>query len=141
MSALMQFVPSLAVALQAAGTALLFGVGGAAGVSALRGRGVRVAYTRKVFHFVIFTTAAGVHAVLALPGTLVFGSVVAVIVLAAVVAGDGNPFYEALARDKDRPRRSLFIVVPLITTAVGGARLGAPGRTVRGRGLPGLRVG
>ena len=27
---------------------------------------------------------------------------------------------EAMARDRDRPRRSLFIVVPMITTAVGG---------------------
>ncbi len=113
-------MPSLSVALQALGTALFFGIGGAALVGTLRRRGIRVAYTRKIFHIVIFTSAAAVHSMLALPGTLVFGAVIALLVLAAVIAGDGNPFYEALARDKDRPRRSLFIVVPLITTAVGG---------------------
>jgi phytol kinase len=79
-----------------------------------------VAYTRKIFHFAVFSGAAAVHAWSGLPGTNVYGAVVAILVLAAVMAGDGNPFYEALARDSDRPRRSLFIVVPLTMTAVGG---------------------
>lgn len=100
--------------------ALVVGIGGALWVSVLRDRGVRVAYTRKIFHFVVFTTAAVVHSVWDLGGTVVFGAVVAGMVLAAVLKGDGHPFYEALARDKDRPRRTLFIVVPLVTTAVGG---------------------
>lgn len=100
--------------------ALVVGTVGAGWVSVLRDRGVRVAYTRKIFHFLIFTTAAVVHSVWDLGGTVVFGSVVAGMVLAAVLKGDGHPFYEALARDKDRPRRTLFIVVPLVTTAVGG---------------------
>jgi phytol kinase len=86
----------------------------------LRARGVRVAYTRKLFHFVIFTAAAFVHTQWALGGTMVFGTVIASIVLLAVLAGDGHPFYEALARESDRPHRSLFILVPLATTAVGG---------------------
>ena len=100
--------------------ALVVGIGGALWVSVLRDRGVRVAYTRKIFHFVVFTTAAVVHSVWDLGGTVAFGAVVAGMVLAAVLKGDGHPFYEALARDKDRPRRTLFIVVPLVTTAVGG---------------------
>lgn len=100
--------------------ALVLGVGAAGWVAVLRDRGVRVAYTRKLFHIVIFTAAAIVHAVWGLAGTVVFGAVIAGMVLAAVLRGDGHPFYDALARDKDRPHRSLFIVVPLITTAVGG---------------------
>ncbi len=89
-------------------------------VAVLRRRGVRVAYTRKIFHFAIFSTAAVVHTIWSLPGTVVFGSVIAGIVLAAVAVGEGQAFYEALARDTDRPHRSLFILVPLVTTAVGG---------------------
>jgi len=81
---------------------------------------VRAPYTRKVFHFTIFSGAAVVHASWGLPGTNVYGVVVALIVLASVAAGDGNPLYKALGRDTDRPRRSLFIVVPLVMTAVGG---------------------
>lgn len=86
----------------------------------LRARGTRVAYTRKTFHFAVFSGAAAVHAAWGLPGTNVYGAVVAVLVLVAVWAGDGHPLYEALARDSDRPHRSLFIVVPLVMTAVGG---------------------
>jgi phytol kinase len=81
---------------------------------------MRVAYTRKIFHFGIFSGAAAVHVVWGLPGTNAYGVAVALLVVAAVVRGEGDGFYEALARESDRPRRSLFIVVPLLTTAVGG---------------------
>jgi len=37
-----------------------------------------------------------------------------------VARGDGFAFYEALARPTDAPRRSLFVLVPLATTAIGG---------------------
>ena len=108
------------MALQAGGLGLLVGGTFAAAVARLRRRDVRVAYTRKIFHFGIFSVAAGVHGVWGLPGTNAYGAAVALLVLWAVARGDGQPFYEALARESDRPRRSLFIVVPLVTTAVGG---------------------
>ena len=83
-------------------------------------RGMRTPYTRKVFHFLILSAATAVQLVWGLPGTTVFGVTVALIVIAGVLRGDGFPFYEALARTTDAPRRSLFIMVPLITTALGG---------------------
>lgn len=113
-------IPGPGVAPRVALLALAVGIAGALWVAILRARGVRVAYTRKIFHFVIFTCAAGVHAIWSLPGTVVFGSVIAGMVVAAAVKGEGHPFYEALARETDRPHRTLFIVVPLVTTAVGG---------------------
>ncbi len=114
------FVPGATVALQVGALASLVGMIGAVWATWLRRRGTRVAYTRKLFHIVIFSAAAAVHVVWELPGTLLFGAVIAGIVLATVAAGDGHPFYEALARDSDRPHRTLFIVVPLLTTAAGG---------------------
>ncbi|MDX1646640.1 MAG: hypothetical protein R3304_05815 [Longimicrobiales bacterium] len=113
-------VPPPGVAPRAALLALVVGVAGSIWVSVLRDGGMRVAYTRKIFHFVIFTAAAVVHALWDLPGTVVFGTVIAAMVVAALVRGEGHPFYEALARERDRPHRSLFILVPLLTTAVGG---------------------
>ena len=113
-------VPDPLTALLATAVAVVVGGAGAAWTARLRARGVQVAYTRKLFHFLVFTAAAAVHAALSLPGTIVFGSVIAALVLLAVVRGDGEPFYEALARERDRPHRTLFIVVPLVTTAVGG---------------------
>jgi len=83
-------------------------------------RGVRTAYTRKIFHFLIFTTASVLQAVVGLPAVALFGGLVSSIVLYAVWRGDGFPFYEALARPTDAPRRSFFILVPLVTTALGG---------------------
>ncbi|HJO02961.1 MAG TPA: hypothetical protein QGG47_03185 [Acidobacteriota bacterium] len=83
-------------------------------------RGVRVSYTRKIFHFSIFTVAGLTQIAWGLPAVSLFGSLVAAIVLYAVWRGDGYPVYEAMARDTDRPRRSLFILVPLATTAAGG---------------------
>lgn len=83
-------------------------------------RGVRTAFTRKVFHFLTFTLAGVLHLTSGRPAVVVFGSVAAAGVGVALWRGDGTPFYEALARPSDRPHRRLFIVVPLLTTAVGG---------------------
>lgn len=113
-------MPAPGVALRVTCFALVVGTAGALWAAVLRRRGVRVAYTRKVFHFVIFSAAAVVHTAWDVSGTVVFGSVVAGMVVAAVIRGEGHPFYEALAREEDRPHRTLFILVPLLTTAVGG---------------------
>jgi phytol kinase len=113
-------VPSPTVALRAGLLGLAIGVAAGGLASLMRARGVRVAYTRKIFHFAVFTGAAWVHTSWGLPGTNVYGGIVALMVLAAVWAGEGNPLYEALARDSDRPHRSLFVVVPLLMTAGGG---------------------
>lgn len=113
-------IPDPGVALRAGGAGLVLGLLAAALASWVRARGVRVAYTRKIFHFAVFTGAAAVHGVWGLPGTNAYGAVVAGLVLLAVWAGDGHPFYEALARDSDRPHRTLFVIVPLVMTAVGG---------------------
>ncbi len=83
-------------------------------------RNVRTAYTRKLFHFLVFTAVSVVHLIWRLPGVTVFGIIATLIVLYAVYRGDGYPFYEALARPADAPHRTLFIIVPLITTALGG---------------------
>jgi phytol kinase len=84
-------------------------------------RGVRAPFTRKVFHFCIFTIAVLVHLAFGTPGVAVYGTIVALAVVYATMRGDGFPFYEAMARPSDAPRRTLFILVPLITTALGGA--------------------
>jgi len=113
-------IPSVDVALRAAPLGLGVGLLLAAVVAGLRGRDVRVAYTRKIFHFGVFSGAALTHTLWGLAGTNAYGSAVALLVLGAVARGDGDPFYEALARDSDRPKRALFVIVPLVTTAVGG---------------------
>jgi phytol kinase len=83
-------------------------------------RQVRTPYTRKIFHFLIFTTAGIFQVRFGLPLVVLFGSIVSLFVWAAVLVGEGFVFYEALARETDRPHRTLFVLVPLATTALGG---------------------
>lgn len=83
-------------------------------------RGVAAPYTRKVFHFLIFSAAGLLHLAGGLRVVALFGGIVSLLVLYAVWRGDGFAFFEALARPSDAPRRSLFVLVPLLTTAAGG---------------------
>ena len=83
-------------------------------------RDVRAPYTRKIFHFTIFTMAVAVHIGFGPAGVAVYGSIAALAVLFATARGDGFPFYEAMARPSDAPHRTLFVLVPLLTTALGG---------------------
>jgi phytol kinase len=77
-------------------------------------------YTRKIFHFLIFTMAAVLQIAFGLKSVLLLGIWTGLAVLVAVIKGAGFPFYEALARTKDAPRQSSFILIPLASTALGG---------------------
>lgn len=81
---------------------------------------MRTPYTRKIFHFLIFTAAGALQIAFGLPAVVIFGGVTSLLVLYAIWQGDGHPFYEAMARPSDAPRRTLFILIPLVTTALGG---------------------
>lgn len=101
--------------------AVLYAGAAAALVGWLRTRrAVRTPYTRKIFHFLIISAAGAVQLLWGLPGVVVLGIVTSMLVLYALYRGDGHPFYEALARPSDAPRRALFIALPLVTTALGG---------------------
>jgi len=115
------FLPSWQLIAWEAPFALLYTLSAVWLVSYLRcTKGVAAPYTRKIFHFVIFTMAGALQLFVGLPGVVVFGSIVSVAVLWALYRGDNFPFYEAMARPSDRPCRTLFILVPFITTALGG---------------------
>ncbi|HAL92851.1 MAG TPA: hypothetical protein DCM68_07505 [Verrucomicrobia bacterium] len=83
-------------------------------------KAVRTPYTRKIFHFSIFTMAGLLQVAAGVQAVMLFGGITALCVLYAVFRGDGFPFYEAMARPTDVPHRSFFILVPLVTTALGG---------------------
>lgn len=115
------FVPSAGLAAVLGPATLAYAALAAVWVGRLRvGREVRAPYTRKIFHFVIFSAAGVVQLVWGVSGVVVFGTVVVATVLYAVSRGGGFSFYEALARPTDAPHRTLFILVPLATTAIGG---------------------
>ncbi len=83
-------------------------------------KGVRTPYTRKTFHFFIFSAAGLLQYYYGLKAVTFFGAVVFILVLIAVIAGDRLWFYRALARETDAPHQKKFIILPLLATAVGG---------------------
>lgn len=82
--------------------------------------GWKTGYSRKVFHFSIFFGAGLVHLLTGFPGIIVFGSAVSLIIFYALYKGDGNILYEAMAREKDKPRRTYYILIPYLATLAGG---------------------
>jgi phytol kinase len=83
-------------------------------------RGVRTPYTRKTFHFLIMTCTLLIQLEWGAAGVVAYGSGIALLVLYACWRGSGFPFYEAVARPSDEPHRTRYIIIPLITTALGG---------------------
>ena len=82
--------------------------------------GLKTGYTRKIFHFLIFFTAAAIQLTLGLPSTCLFGGMTSLVVLYAIIRGEGHVLYEAIAREKDAPRMTHFIVAPYVATVIGG---------------------
>ncbi len=117
----LQMIPSREVALVGALPMLAFAIVWSRVAGYLRNRKqMRVAYTRKIFHFGIFSGATLIQVWGGLPAVVLYGCIVSLVVLYAVWRGEGYGFFEAMARPSDRPRQRLFIVVPMVTTAVGG---------------------
>jgi phytol kinase len=120
-SLLSRFLPDAGTVAVVLPAGVAFAVLAAALVGWLRvRRNIATPYTRKIFHFLIFTAAGVVDLLWGLGGVVVLATAAVAVVSYAVIRGDGFPFYEAMARPRDAPRRTLFIVVPMAMTALGG---------------------
>jgi phytol kinase len=82
--------------------------------------GVRTGYTRKLFHVLIFVSAVFANAFGGFWAVCVFGMMVSLVVGVAVFRGNGDRFYEALAREQDGPNRTYYVVIPYFATLIGG---------------------
>ncbi|MGK7388899.1 MAG: hypothetical protein ACNS60_01050 [Candidatus Cyclobacteriaceae bacterium M2_1C_046] len=83
-------------------------------------KGLKTSYTRKIFHLFIFCFAGFLQIFYGLSTVMILGGIVSLLVLITVYKGSGFAFYDALARPSDRPHQTLFILIPLATTALGG---------------------
>jgi phytol kinase len=99
----------------------LYSIGAAYAVGSIKRRYcIKTAYTRKIFHFCIFSLAGVLHIIFGSGVVSLFGAITVGVVLYGVYRGAGCSFYDAIARPKDAPRESFFVLVPLFTTALGG---------------------
>jgi phytol kinase len=83
-------------------------------------KGLKTGYTRKTFHFLIFTSAVAVQRVWGTPILCLFGGMTTLVVFYAIFRGEGHLLYEAMARENDTPHRTHYIVVPYLATLIGG---------------------
>ena len=80
----------------------------------------RTGYTRKVFHFLIFGTVVAVNWMWKTPGVCLFGGMTTLAIAYALLRGSGHFMYEAIAREKDAPKRTHYVVAPYFATLIGG---------------------
>ena len=83
-------------------------------------KGIRVSYTRKVFHISNFTYAAVAYLLGGTTAVLFFGGMGIGAMLVSLVLKDGNILLEGIAREQDAPHRRFYIVVPFMATAFAG---------------------
>ena len=81
---------------------------------------IKTNYTRKLFHISIFSFAGFIALFGSFAGVCIFGGISTLFTLAVLYKGDGNVFYEGVAREEDSPHRSLYIIMPLVATIIGG---------------------
>lgn len=85
-----------------------------------RDKNLQTGYTRKIFHFLIFSSAAGIQAFWGVRLVCLFGGMTSLVIFYAVLRGNGHLLYEALAREKDTPHRTYYILTPYVATLLGG---------------------
>ncbi len=79
-----------------------------------------VGYTRKIFHFIIFTLAGVIGLIFGFSAVQVFGCSIGIVVGYGVMKGHKNRFFRAIARPNDTPYERFYIIVPFCMTALGG---------------------
>ena len=80
----------------------------------------RTGHTRKIFHILMFLSAAVIQSAWGLFNVYIFGIMIFLVVLYSIFKGKENILYEALAREKDAPNRTYYIIMPGILTFIGG---------------------
>jgi phytol kinase len=83
-------------------------------------RGYKTGYTRKTFHFLIFVSVVIIQMIWDTSIVCLFGGSCTLVIFYAIRKGSGNLLYEAMAREKDEPHRTYYIVIPYFATLIGG---------------------
>jgi len=77
-------------------------------------------FTRKLNHFVIFSSAAIVSFIGGSSSVCSFALGVSIVIGWSILRGNGFVLYEAMARERDAPYRTYYIILPFFATAIGG---------------------
>jgi len=75
--------------------------------------------SRKIFHFITFISVSIIQYSLGLPILCLYGASCGLVLL-LVVVHKNNILYDAIAREKDIPYQTSFIIIPYLSTLLGG---------------------
>lgn len=81
---------------------------------------VSEAYARKPFHIIAFLSAFFLQKNYGLPVTFLYAVATSMVVAYAVIKGEKCILYQAMAREKDAPYKTYYIVVPYLAALIGG---------------------
>jgi phytol kinase len=81
---------------------------------------MKTGYSRKVFHFLIFTTAGIIGITGGFEAVQVFGTAIGIVVGYAVLRGYKSRLFNAVARPGDKPYERFYVIIPFLMTALGG---------------------
>jgi phytol kinase len=81
---------------------------------------IKTPYTRKIFHFSTFISAAIIQLIGGLSFVILYGIINSFFIFYVIYRNEELPFYQAIARTTDGVHKSKFILIPLIMTAFGG---------------------
>jgi len=81
---------------------------------------LKTGYSRKIFHFLIFTAAVITGISGGFEAVQVFGIAVGIVLTYAVIRGYKNKLFAAVARPGDKPYEKFYIIIPFLMTALGG---------------------
>jgi len=109
----------LALVLTVLSVFVVFGAGVIAGYLK-KNKGWKTNYTRKVFHFIIYSAATGVTWFWGLPATVIFGTCALFFLMFSIWRGEGSLLYEGIAREQDAPQRTFYLITPFLATAAAG---------------------
>ncbi len=83
-------------------------------------KALKTGYTRKVYHFLIFISAAIINLIFGFSGVCLFGIIVSCFIFYALLRRNTSGLYKALARETDYPNSTLYIIIPYLSTLFGG---------------------
>jgi len=83
-------------------------------------KALKTGYTRKVYHFLIFISAAIINLIFGFSGVCLFGIIVSCFIFYALLRRNTSGLYQALARETDYPNSTLYIIIPYLSTLTGG---------------------
>lgn len=84
---------------------------------------IKTGYSRKIFHFLVFTCVALINYKYGFTAVCIFGLLISGFIFLSILKKGKSFLYRALAREGDYPNQTLYIILPYFSTLFAGVYL------------------